>query len=183
MKSQQTRNYKDIDFSLFGYKDGKLYWNPRSVDKFKDEKSMKTWNTKNSGNIAGNIFKPTNAKTHYKRITIYGKHYLQHRIIWMIHNGYTELEIDHIDGNGLNNDIDNLRVVKHIDNCRNKSIQSNNSSGVIGVRFNKRQNRYVARIGAKGDFLGYFDTVEEATEARKIAENERGYHKNHGRIH
>lgn len=61
--------------------------------------------------------------------------YLIHRIIWIMSNGFIENEndIDHIDGDGLNNKIDNLRCVPKTINSRNKRKRSDNKTGKTGV--------------------------------------------------
>lgn len=63
--------------------------------------------------------------------------YLCHRVIWKLFYGSVDknLVIDHIDGNPLNNNIANLRLVTLSENLRNKSILYRNKSGVTGVYF------------------------------------------------
>ena len=59
----------------------------------------------------------------------------------------------------------------------NRGIQSNNSTGVKGVCYETSKSKFRAYIGVKGKQLklGSFDTLEEATHARLIAEEK--YHK------
>ena len=62
-----------------------------------------------------------------------------------------------------------------IDAKRFKSVQHNNTSGHKGVTFSKNANKWQAKIGAgagKTKHLGYFKTIEDAIEARKLAESE-----------
>lgn len=63
--------------------------------------------------------------------------FLIHRIIWVMLNGQVseEKEIDHIDGNGLNNKYSNLREVEKSINSRNKRIRSDNKTGVNCVHY------------------------------------------------
>jgi hypothetical protein len=63
------------------------------------------------------------------------KNYLAHRIIWCLFNGNIDesLNIDHIDGNPLNNKIDNLRLITQTINNRNHAKQVNNKTGKTGV--------------------------------------------------
>lgn len=59
-----------------------------------------------------------------------------HRVIWEIFNGYIDdasKEIDHIDGDPLNNRIENLRLVSRSVNRRNARRNSRNTSGIAGV--------------------------------------------------
>ena len=54
--------------------------------------------------------------------------------------------IDHINRNPLDNRKKNLRLANNSINQRNKKMQSNNTSGIVGVRFNKNLNIYTASI-------------------------------------
>ena len=98
------------------------------------------------------------------------KKYL-HRIIM---GDPEDLVIDHINGDILNNCRDNLRVVTHQENCMNQGINKNNKSGVSGVYWHKNSNKWKAQISYKNKliYLGCFDNLEEATKARKDAEEE-----------
>ena len=51
-------------------------------------------------------------------------------------------------------------------------ISKANTSGIRGVDYSKEKNKYRARIRFKGKeyHLGYFDTIEKAENARKVAE-------------
>ena len=79
--------------------------------------------------------------------------------------------IDHIDLNRFNNKRSNLRICIHRDNQCNRGLQKNNTSGVAGVRFNKRKQKYVARIKHFGKeiHLGFYEDIITATQARNVA--------------
>lgn len=55
-----------------------------------------------------------------------------------------------------------------------KDANKNSKTGVRGVHWRARENRFIARIGLYGDdiALGRYDTLEDAAKARKAAENE-----------
>jgi hypothetical protein len=55
-------------------------------------------------------------------------------------------------------------------------------TGVSGVIFVKKSKKFIARIAVEGKkkYIGQYDTLEQAAEARKAAEIKHGYHKNHG---
>ena len=73
-------------------------------------------------------------------------------------------EIDHVDGDKLNNRRSNLRLVTHAENMLNSPKQSNNKSGYKGVTFHKVAQKWAAQIGFKwGKYhLGLFASPEEA---------------------
>lgn len=71
----------------------------------------------------------------YYVIGLAGKNYFAHRVVYALHNGDFDehLVIDHIDGNKLNNKIENLRAVTSSINSKNRQVSKNNSTGVTGV--------------------------------------------------
>lgn len=71
----------------------------------------------------------------YWRVQLNGKNILVHRIVYYIHNDCVDdsMFIDHIDGNGLNNSIENLRLIHPTLNARNVIRLNTNKSGVTGV--------------------------------------------------
>lgn len=97
---------------------------------------------------------------------------LLHRLIM---DAPKDLDVDHINGNKLDNRKCNLRICSCTENIRHKvNIGKNNKSGKCGVNFEKRCNKWHARIGVNKSsiHLGRFDKLEDAIEARKEAEIE-----------
>lgn len=78
---------------------------------------------KYAGDQAGSILTKETGKQ-YWQIKLNHKVYKVHRIVYLLTFGNIEqdLVIDHIDGNGLNNNISNLRLVSHFANCLNKRV-------------------------------------------------------------
>lgn len=76
-------------------------------------------------------------------------------------------DVDHRDGNPLNNSLSNLRLATRSQNCINAPKPRNNTSGYKGVTFSQRIGKWEARIGYKWDrkHLGYYSTAEEAAKA------------------
>ena len=71
--------------------------------------------------------------------------------------------IDHIDGNGLNNQRENLRYATHSQNGQNKIIdKTDKTSKYIGVSFTPMSKIHPWRAGCQDKFLGNFATEEEA---------------------
>lgn len=80
-------------------------------------------------------------------------------------------EIDHIDGDILNNKRNNLRSATHSQNMFNRKKQKNNTSGYRGVSWHKRAKRWSAyiRYQKKLIHLGYFDGLIQAAKTRDRA--------------
>ena len=115
---------------------------------------------------------------------IHGLHFLAHRVAWALSYGHwPENQIDHINGNPLDNRIGNLRDVSSSQNARNRRLSKANKSGVPGVFWLKDRNRWWAKIrhGGRNISLGRFACKDDAVRARKRAEARFGYHPNHGR--
>lgn len=130
------------------------------------------------GTIAGSV------DSGYIRIYVKGKSYKAHRLAWLYMYGSMPIgHIDHINHNGLDNRIENLRDVDEQDNYKNQTLRATNKSGVIGVSWYKLTNRWVAHISVDGNkiHLGYFVNFHEAVNARKNAEVLYNYHENHGK--
>lgn len=80
------------------------------------------------------------------------------------------MEVDHINRDGLDNRLSNLRLCTSAQNKQNTKLRCNNSTGFKGVYFNKRDKSYYAQIKPEGDkrlFLGTFKTAEEASQEYK----------------
>lgn len=120
---------------------GTLYWKIRdkSDTYFSSRYNINfidSFNKKYANTPSGCIQKNKSNSYKYTPIKIEGKfvHVANHKIIWMIHFGHMPNEVDHIDGDGLNNKIDNLRSTTRMENCRNNRKSTRNKSGVCGVR-------------------------------------------------
>ena len=156
---------QDLLHELFEYRDGSLYWKVTRPHVY-------------IGKEAGCI-----GDRGYSRIVINNKMYRTHRIIFLMHHGYLPTEIDHIDGDKLNNKIENLRSATRSQNLLNKKISSKNTSGVKGVSWSKDRNKWEVQMYVNGTkkFVGRFDDLEVA-KAMAISFREK-HHKefaNHG---
>ena len=80
--------------------------------------------------------------------------------------------IDHINHKKFDNQKHNLRIVTHSQNQMNKNLHSKNTSGVIGVSWHKKTNKWVSyiNIDKKRINLGLFVNFKDAVKARKDAE-------------
>ncbi len=117
------------------------------------------WNTRYAGYLAG-----CPGVNGYWQLTIDDVHYLAHRVAWLFVHGYWPPEqVDHIDGNRMNNAILNLRPAAHSENLHNRGAQKNNRSGLKGVS-RRPSGKWYARIAVNGkhSYLGNFDSAEKA---------------------
>jgi hypothetical protein len=98
-----------------------------------------------------------------------GKSIKMHRTIL---NNPVGMEVDHRNGNGLDNQRKNLRVATRTQNHANVAKLKNNTSGFKGVSYNKASKKFHAYIrtgGKNSKTIGYFETAEEASFAYKKA--------------
>ena len=160
---------------------GDMIWRERPVGHFKDASYQRRWNDRCAGKRAGCV----SGTIAYSRINLSGNMYLVHRLVWLhVHGEWPSDQIDHIDGDRLNNRIGNLRAVTRTENARNSARSSANTSGTVGVSYDNRDKRWHAYIcvgGGSRKSLGYFKTKAEACAARQAGERLLGYHPNHGR--
>jgi hypothetical protein len=77
------------------------------------------------------------------------------------------MQVDHINGNGLDNRKENLRICSHSENQWNRTKYKNNKSGYKGVFFHSKTGHWEAgiRINGKREYLGVFNTPQEASLA------------------
>lgn len=170
-------NWDDV----FEYRDGVLYWKDRPAHNFTSHRAYRSWFCRFCGKKAGYVERASGGLQDYLRVRFQGRQYFVHRIVWEMFHGALDraMWIDHIDGDGLNNSIGNLRTVTSKQSAENRPMPKTNTSGILGVCFNRKHKRWQATIGRIR--LGSFKTFEEAVNARKNAEKIYDYHVNHGR--
>ena len=84
------------------------------------------------------------------------------------------MEIDHIDGNSLNNRKSNLRFVTHSENVDNlRATRIDNELGIRGISFDNKDKKFVVDFTYhnKRFYLKSWKTIEEAIYCRRILEN------------
>jgi len=95
-----------------------------------------------------------------------GQHYA-HRLAWLYMNGeWPTCEVDHINGDGLNNRWDNLRDVSRAENIQNRRRAHRTSqTGFLGV--SRKGSGFTAEISVSGQrrYLGMFKSAQEAHDA------------------
>lgn len=140
------------------------------------------FNTAFGGKIAGSI----DSKGYVRIGTRFcgkKKDILCHRVVWFIETGEVPEVIDHIDHDKTNNRFCNLRNVSFDENCKNLPLRGCNTSGVCGVSWDRRNNKWLAQItiNKKNTNLGRYLSKESAIAARIRAEIANGFHQNHGK--
>lgn len=147
--------------SVFEYDNGILFWSLRPDNMFKSPGYARSWNSRWAGREALAKFD----KDGYKSTIVFGRSFRVHRLVWMYHNdGQCPEYIDHIDGDNVNNRIENLREATKQQNGWNRGKNRNNTTGYKGVYFNKRLGKYRASVYLSGKVLhaGHYATAEEA---------------------
>lgn len=132
---------------LYSFIEGALYWRKRPSPKAKLNQP------------AGSL-----DKEGYFSITINGKAYRRHRLIWAYFYGDPmHLEIDHINRTKGDDRLENLRLATRQQNSYN-TLYSVNKSGVPGVCWHKRDKKWRAsiKINGKNIHLGYFSCINDA---------------------
>jgi hypothetical protein len=81
-------------------------------------------------------------------------------------------EVDHIDGNGLNNQRENLRIVTRLQNMWNQRTRKTSKSGYKGVSWDTKPKKWRATITVNHKMvnLGRFEEIGDAINARIVAE-------------
>ena len=111
-----------------------------------------------------------NKDSKYIQTRIKGTMVKLHRYIMNIST--SNLVVDHINRNPLDNRKSNLRICSYKENSFNKSIRVDNTSGIPGVSFHKTNKKWRAKIKYNNltIHLGYFEDINEALINRRVAE-------------
>jgi hypothetical protein len=155
--------------SLFKYnpETGSLIWKERELVVTREDKIH---NVRNAGRQVGAL----NSCGH-RQVRVGGRLIVVHRIIWKMMTGNeVENQIDHINGHPDDNRWENLREAEPPQNCWNRKINSNNTSGHPCVYMLNRKRasskKFRMKMGFRGKmYVKDFDTVEEAKAAYETA--------------
>lgn len=153
----------------------------REVFLYEPETGRLLWRSgkKGRGCIEGREAGSIRADGRYRTVVLDGKRHYIHRIAWTLANGEIPdgFCIDHIDGSGLNNRLANLRLTTLSGNQRNRKINKGARIGIHGLV----QHRGGYSVYCASKYLKWTKDFFEACCIRKAAENENGFHPNHGK--
>lgn len=168
-------------------KTGRLFWKSRDAKFFKGtarrtpEHAAANWSSRYAGTEAMTA-RQSSGHLHGR---IFDQRFYAHRVVFAMTRGHWPSQsIDHINGDPADNRPENLRDVSHRINHQNQNPRKNNTSGVIGVSFNKRLQKWQASItiNYRNIHIGFFEEKSDAIEARQLAQKNAGFHENHGRV-
>jgi len=145
--------------TLLKYCDGKLFW---KVNRGKAR----------AGDEAGCI-----GNRGYVLIVVNGKQRMAHRLVWIMHGKDPAPMLDHIDGNQLNNRIENLRPITVSQNQCNTKLRKDSTSGIKGVSWHRQTNKWIGQIWHEGKLYrvgGFKDKHECAVAVQKLRESLHG---------
>lgn len=111
---------------------------------------------------------------HYQ-IVIHCRNYMYHRVAWMHYYGVDPgSHLDHVNGDPTDNRIANLRLATPSQNMMNQKRRTDNTSGVKGVSWSKKERKWYAYItvGKKMKGIGRFHNFDQAVDARRAAQAE-----------
>ena len=183
VKSELTSSFFKTYLS-YNESTGKFFWIDRPQSMFSDWRQANQWNGHYAGKEAGSISTPVNGYRKIK-ITLCRMTFSLHRAaalyLGLIETYGDKRQIDHIDGNPLNNKAENLRSCSRSINLRNHKISSKNTSGINGVSFHRNSGKFQATFSdsAKRKRVEYFETIFEAACVRRSWELKNEYTRRH----
>jgi hypothetical protein len=139
---------------------------------FRYEDSGKLFRLLKSGQWREVDMSKSNHKEGYVAVKFNGTKLLAHRIIYSLFHKIdlpTDLQIDHTNGNRIDNHICNLELGTHRDNGQN--LKCHRAGKLCGACWHKRRNKWQAQIQINGKhkYLGLFETEIEAHLAYNTA--------------
>jgi hypothetical protein len=125
----------------------------------------------NKGDLAGCISRNTKHPDNcYRRIKIDGRMYKAAILAWFWTYGvWPSKDLDHANGDSLDDRINNLREATDSQNRANSRVPMHNTSGFMGINWNKRNKRWHVRVMKEGyrHWVGAFKSLDEAKEAHR----------------
>lgn len=146
------------------------------LGRFKWKKKPNPGGKVKAGDLAGHKHngmggKPNNTELFYRIISVKNREFPEHNLVWLVETGEFPLsfDIDHRNGQGLDNRFSNLRVANPAQQVMNTACRADNKGGRKGVSWIQDRTgkyRWRVRITSKGKrmHLGWFDDLTVASQ-------------------
>lgn len=153
---------------------GHFYWRKdRPVEHFATMRGYNVFMSQWAGGIAGKIAINSERDTRDIIISYHGQigKFCTHQLVFLYHHGYVPSLIDHIDGDYLNNKIENLQELNPQLNTTKATMFSHNTTGYRGVRYRPRDNKYIVniKVDGKGYYCGQYACIHYAAAVYNYA--------------
>jgi len=163
--------------SLTYSEDGTFYWRKdRPIEHFATLRGYNVYLTQRAGKLAGKvaineIYENGQKLSRDSRDILLShkgikKKFPTHKLVYLYHHGYVPDVIDHINGNYLDNRIENLQELNLQLNTAKATMFSHNTSGYRGVRYRERDSKWIVniKVDGKGYYVGQYENLEYAAE-------------------
>lgn len=182
MKPKDLTHEEVLELVTYFPETGEIYWKFRGIKWFSSgkqtaEHNQAIWNGKFAGKRAF-----VSKSRGYLTSSIFATTIQAHQLAFFYMKGYWAKEINHIDRNRSNNVWSNLEEVTRSQNSKNRTMQSNNKSGVTGVYWSTRNQLWIAEVmvDQKRVTSKSFDKIEEAEKWIREKYIEFGFSESHG---
>lgn len=163
---------------------GALTWREREPRHFLNVSHPKAVCGKWNRRYAGTSALATPDRHGYLRGNFRGRTVLRHRVVMALITGaWPANDVDHVNGDRSDNREVNLRAVTRAENSRNAAKPARNTSGRVGVSYDRQRGKWAAfiTVNYRKLSLGRYADRADAVAAREDAEKLHGFHANHGR--